>query len=163
MNANMKLAVSSVLLLVAGGLSAYAPEASAQTVSSQIKNVFAGGNCLTASASTSLSIQACSSLNAFQKWDRVPVATGLIVIRNNATGRCLQSTTASPAVFAVQPCNLASNAQRWSLATTAQFPGQYLFKSVATSRYLSFNQVTAQTQLSVAALNIADPRQRWTF
>lgn len=162
MNASMKLALSSVLLLVAGGLSAYAPTASAQTVSSQIKNVFAGGNCLTASGSPSLSIQACSSLNAFQKWDRVTVAAGQIVIRNNATGRCLESTTASPAVFA-QPCNLASNAQRWSLATTAQFPGQYLFKSVATSRYLSFSQVTAQTQLSVAALNIADPRQRWTF
>lgn len=162
MNASVKLALSSVLLLVAGGLSAYAPTASAQVVSSQIKNVFAGGNCLTASGSPSLSIQPCSSVNALQKWDRVTVAAGVIVIRNNATGRCLESTAASPAVFA-QPCNLASNAQRWSPATTAQFPGQNLFKSVATARYLSFLQVTAQTQLSVAALNIADPRQRWTF
>ncbi len=128
MNATIRLGLSSVLLVVAGGLAAYAPAAFAQT--STLKNT-GNGRCLASNAAGTVLTQICNgaAINP-QVWAQVNTGSGFL-IRNTRTGRCLDNNAAGR-VF-TSPCNAASATQRWlrlnTSATTARF------RSVGTNRY----------------------------
>ena len=126
MNATIRLGLSSVLLMVAGGLAAYAPAALAQT--SPLKNT-GNGRCLASNAAGAVLTQTCSGAS-LQVWAQVNTGSGFL-IRNLANGRCLDNNAAG-SVF-TSPCNSASATQRWvrvnASATAARF------RSVGTNRY----------------------------
>jgi hypothetical protein len=129
MNATIKLGLSSVLLMLAGALTAYAPAALAQT--STLKNT-GNGRCLATNASGAALTQVCNgaAINP-QVWTQINTAGG-ILIRNTVTLRCLNINSAGGVV--TSPCNSAIASQRWlrlnASANTARF------KSVGTNRYL---------------------------
>jgi len=128
MNATIKLGLSSVLLMLAGGLAAYAPAASAQT--STLKNA-QNGRCLAANSTGVTVTQVCSGAAIYpQVWTQIPSGSAFL-IRNAVNGRCLDNNAAGN-VF-TSPCNAASATQRWlrlnTSATTARF------RSVGTNRY----------------------------
>ncbi len=121
MNATMKLALSSVLLMLAGGLAAYAPAASAQATT--LKNT-GNGRCLATIVTSGAAVtQVCSgaAINP-QLWTQTNTGSGFL-IRNTFTGRCLDSNVAGN-VF-TSTCNSTIASQRWLRLnigpTTARF------------------------------------------
>jgi hypothetical protein len=128
MNATIKLGLSSVLLMLAGGLAAYAPAALAQT--STLKNT-GNGRCLASTAGGTVITQVCSGAAISpQVWAQINTGSGFL-IRNTGTGRCL-NISATGAV-STSPCNSATASQRWiRLNATAR---SARFRSVSTNRY----------------------------
>jgi hypothetical protein len=122
--------------MVAGGLAAYAPAASAQT--STLKNT-GNGRCLATNGSGAALTQICSGavINP-QVWAQINTGSGFL-IRNTTTGRCLNSS-ATGSVF-TSPCNSTIATQRWlrlnTSATTARF------RSAGTNRYLGSSSTGA--------------------
>jgi hypothetical protein len=136
MNATIRLGLSSVLLMVAGGLAAYAPAASAQT--STLKNA-QNGRCLAANSTGVTVTQVCSGAAIYpQVWTQIPSGSAFL-IRNAVNGRCLDNNAAGN-VF-TSPCNSASPTQRWvrvnASATAARF------RSVGTNRYFGSSSTGA--------------------
>jgi hypothetical protein len=136
MNATIRLGLSSVLLMVAGGLAAYAPAALAQT--STLKNA-GNGRCLAGNAVGAVVTQICSgaAINP-QVWAQVNTGSGFL-IRNTATGRCLDNNAAG-AVF-TSPCNASSPTQRWVRVNASATAARY--RSVGTNRYFGSSSTGA--------------------
>jgi hypothetical protein len=84
MNAAMKLGLPSALLLIAGGLLAYAPTASAQQAT-QLKTV--NGRCLQERSDLIIFANGCLA-TGLQLWHQVQVGTKY-QLRNAVTGRCI--------------------------------------------------------------------------
>jgi hypothetical protein len=127
MNATMKLGLSSVLLILAGGLAAYAPAASAQVA--PLKNA-GNGRCLAVSTTGDALTQPCGTSSS-QIWAQTNTGSGFL-IRNTFTGRCLDNNGAGN-VF-TSTCNSAIASQRWLRVNVG--PTAARFRSVATGRYL---------------------------
>ena len=130
MNVTIRLGLSSVLLMLAGGLAAYAPAASAQTTT--LKNA-GNGRCLATNAASGAALtQLCSgaAINP-QIWNQINTGSGFL-IKNTVTGRCLDNN-ATGSVF-TSPCNAAVASQRWLRLNTS--PTAARFRSVGTLRYL---------------------------
>jgi Cytolethal distending toxin A/C domain len=136
MNATIRLGLSSVLLMLAGGLAAYAPAASAQT--STLKNT-GNGRCLATNGSGATLTQICSGavINP-QVWAQVNTGSGFL-IRNIGTGRCLDNNAAGN-VF-TSPCNAASATQRWVRLNTSARAAR--FRSIGTNRYFGSSSTGA--------------------
>ena len=133
MNATIRLGLSSVLLMVAGALSAYAPAASAQT--SQIRSVGVPGRCLTyvdyGDTRHYAFTQTCNAGDAKQIWTQVPLAGGYILIKNVATGRCLASAQTAQGLN-IRSCDPALWTHQWQRTAT----GTTFFRSRASGRFL---------------------------
>jgi hypothetical protein len=133
MNATIRLGLSSVLLMVAGGLSAYAPAAFAQT--SQIRNVGITGRCLTyvdlGGTSHYARNATCNAGDAKQIWTQVPVGGGYFLLKNVATGRCLASAQTAQGLN-IRACDPTLWTHQWQRTAT----GTTFFKSRAAGRYL---------------------------
>ena len=144
MNTTIRLGLSSVLLMLAGGLTAYAPAASAQT--STLKNT-GNGRCLASNAVGAVGTQICSgaAINP-QVWTQINAGSSFL-IRNTGTGRCLDSNAAGN-VF-TSPCNAASATQRWVRLNTSTTMAR--FKSVGTNRYLGSSSTGAVFTNATAA------------
>jgi hypothetical protein len=144
MNATIRLGLSSVLLMLAGGLAAYAPAASAQT--STLQNT-GNGRCLAGNALGAVGTQNCFGAAIIpQVWAQINTGSSFL-IRNTVTGRCLDSNAAG-SVF-TSPCNSTIATQRWvrlnTSATTARF------RSVGTNRYLGSSSTGAVFTNATAA------------
>jgi hypothetical protein len=130
MNAAIKVGLSSVLLMLAGGLAVYAPAASAQTTT--LKNT-GNGRCLAENVPLATTVtQVCSgpSINP-QVWNQINTGSGFL-IRNTFTGRCLDNNTAG-GVF-TSPCNASIRSQLWRRLNTSVTTARFV--SVGTNRYL---------------------------
>lgn len=140
MNATIKLGMSSVLLMLAGGLAAYAPTASAQVEPVQLKST-GNGRCLAVIPNPSavnllVAAQPCAAASAQQRWaqELIP-GTAFFRIRNIGTSpaRCLDINAGT--VFA-SPCNNAIAGQRWARQITAGGSISARFRSASNGRYL---------------------------
>lgn len=146
MNATMKLGVSSVLLLLAGGLAVYAPAAMAQVA--PLKNT-GNARCLAVNASGGAVTQTCNG-SAIQRWSQTNTGSGFL-IKNVATGLCLNSSAGTA------PCNAGVASQRWirlnMSATTARY------RSSATGLYLGSTSAGA----IVIGPASGSPLQTWAY
>jgi hypothetical protein len=130
MNATIRLGLSSVLLMLAGGLAAYAPAASAQTTT--LKNT-GNGRCLAENVVPATAVtQVCSgaAINP-QVWSQINTGSGFL-IRNTFTGRCLDNNPAG-SVF-TSPCNSTVRSQLWRRLNTSVTTARFI--SIGTTRYL---------------------------
>jgi hypothetical protein len=131
MNATIRLGLTSVLLMLAGGLTAYAPAAFAQT--SLIRNVGIPGRCLAVrDLDNYVRNVSCNASDSKQIWTQVPVASGVFLIRNAATGRCVASAVYGGGLQA-RACDSTLGTHRWRRSGTS---GAAFFQSVASSKYL---------------------------
>lgn len=133
MNATIRLGLSSVLLMCAGGLAAYAPAASAQ-VAPLIKNT-GNGRCLAATVASGAAVtQICSgaAINP-QLWTQINIAPGVFLLRNNGTGKCLDNNAAG-GVF-TSGCNSAIATQRWQRQNASATTARY--RSIGTGLFLT--------------------------
>jgi Ricin-type beta-trefoil lectin domain len=131
MNATIRLGLSSVFMMLAGGLAAYAPAASAQATT--LKNA-GNGRCLATNAASGAAVtQVCNgaAINP-QLWTQTNTGSGFL-IKNTVTGRCLDNNTTGN-VF-TSPCNSTIASQRW-LRLNSSSPAAVRFRSVGTQRYL---------------------------
>ncbi len=154
MNATIRLGLSSVLLMCAGGLAAYAPAASAQVA--PLKNT-GNGRCLaTNAANGAVLTQSCNgaAINPYI-WNQINISPGFFQIRNTVTLRCLDNNT-SGGVF-TSACNTANPNQRWMRQNTT--PTTARFKSLGTARYLESTATGAVVSNSVPGGN----PQIWAF
>lgn len=149
MNATMKLGVSSVLLMLAGGLATYAPTASAQVA--PLKNT-GNGRCLAVNASGGAITQACNG-SAVQRWTQTNTGSGFL-IRNGATGLCLNSSAGS--VF-TSACNSGNPSQRWVRLNISAASARY--RSSATGLFVG----STSTGAVVAGPGSASPLQIWAY
>jgi hypothetical protein len=127
MNATIKLGLSSVLLMLAGGFAAYSPAASAQVA--PLKNT-GNSRCLAVNAAGGAITQLCNG-SAIQTWVQNNTASGFL-LRNASTNRCLDSNAAG-SVF-TSPCNATIRTQLWRRLNTSITTARFI--SVGTSRYL---------------------------
>jgi len=150
MNATMKLCLSFALMLVAGGLSAYAPDAAAQV--GPLKNN-GTGRCLTVTSIGSGISQPCNG-SLIQTWSQGAGPAG-ILLKNVQTGQCLD-TNAAGAVF-TSLCNPNAPTQNWIrlnvAATTARF------RSAGTGLFLNSSAAGAINATPPNGL----PLQLWTY
>lgn len=131
MNATIRLGLTSVLLMVAGGLSAYAPAAFAQT--SLIRNVGIPGRCLAVrDLDNYVRNVACNASDSRQIWTQVPLAGGYFALRNAATGRCVASAVYAGGLQA-RACDYSLWTHQW-LRTAS---GTTYFQSRASGFYLN--------------------------
>jgi len=151
MNATMRLGLSSVLLLLAGGLATYAPAASAQVA--PLKNT-GTGNCLAVNTITNVAITQVCGTSGLQIWAQINTGTGFL-IKNIVTGNCLNNTVTGTII--TTPCNPAIANQRWLRQNVGPTTARY--KSVATGLFLS--STTAGVVSSSAAS--ASPLQIWSY
>ncbi len=149
MNATMKLSMSSILLVLAGGLAAYAPAASAQVA--PLKNV-GNSRCLAVSSTGAGITQVCAG-TAIQRWTQTAVSGGFL-LRNGATGLCLNNSGGTSVITSA--CNAGVASQRWArqnvTATSARFRS-------ASGLYLDSTSVGA---VSAAPFN-GSSLQIWQF
>ncbi len=102
MNATMRLGLSSVLLLLlAGGLAAYAPAASAQVA--PLKNT-GTGDCLAVNTITGVAITQVCGTSGVQIWAQVNTGSGFL-IKNIVNGNCLTNTVTG--TITTTPCSPA--------------------------------------------------------
>lgn len=151
MNTTMRLGLSSVLLLLAGGLAAYAPAASAQVA--PLKNT-GTGNCLAVNTTTGVAITQVCGTSGLQIWAQINTGTGFL-IKNVVTGNCLNNTVTGTII--TTPCNPAIANQRWLRQNVGPTTARY--KSVANGLFLS--STTAGVVSSSAAS--ASPLQIWSY
>lgn len=151
MNATMRLGLSSVLLICAGGLAAYAPAASAQVA--PLKNT-GNGRCLAVNTTGGAITQACNGTAAIQKWSQTNTGSGFL-IKNALTGRCLDSNAAG-AVF-TSACNAANPSQRWLKQNISLTNARY--RSSATGFFLDS---TGPGAVFSGPFN-ANPLQIWAY
>ncbi len=151
MNATIRLGLSSVLLICAGGLAAYAPAASAQVA--PLKNT-GNGRCLAVNTTGGAITQACNGTAAIQKWAQTNTGSGFL-IKNAFTGRCLDSNAAGTVFTSL--CNPAIASQRWLKlgvsATTARY------RSSATGLFLDSTGPGAV----FSGPGSANPLQIWAY
>jgi hypothetical protein len=155
MNATMRLGLSSVLLICAGGLAAYAPAASAQVA--PLKNK-ATGRCLAVDATGFAIAQACNGTAAIQKWSQIDTGSG-VLIKNNFTGRCLDGDPSAFALVFSSACNPAIASQRWIRLNTGVGTTTARYKSSVTGWFLE-NQGPRAVFSGVIS---ADLSQIWSF
>lgn len=151
MNATMRLGLLSVLLLLAGGLAAYAPAASAQVA--PIKNT-GTGDCLAVNAITGVAITQGCGTSGLQIWAQVNTGFGFL-IKNVATGNCLNNTVTGTIITA--PCNPAIANQRWLRQNVGPTTARY--KSVVTGLFLSSTILGAV----VTGPASTSPMQVWSY
>jgi hypothetical protein len=168
MNATIKLGVSSVLLMLGGGLAAYAPTASAQVAPGQLRST-GNGRCLAvipnpSAVNLQVATQPCNALSAQQRWaqELIP-GTSVFRIRNIGTSpaRCLDINAGT--IFA-SPCNTAVAGQRWVRQITTGGLISARFRSVSNGRYLdntSAGVVYGNTNLVPSGLGAA--LQIWAY
>lgn len=150
MNATMKLGLSSVLLMLAGGLMAYAPAASAQVT--PLKNT-GNSRCLAANTAGAAITQPCSG-STIQTWTQTNTGSGFL-IKNAATGRCLDSNAAG-SVF-TSTCNSTIASQRWLRLNVSGTTARY--RSSATGLFLGSTSAGAV----LAGAGSASPLQIWAY
>jgi hypothetical protein len=151
MNATIRMGLSAVLLLIAGGLAAYAPEASAQV--GPLKNN-GTGFCLGVNTFTGAAISQPCNGSSNQAWSQSPTASGFL-LKNVQTGRCLD-TNGAGAVF-VSACNTTLRTQYWlrlNVTTTSA-----RFRSAATNLLLN----SSGTGVINAAPANGLPLQVWSY
>lgn len=151
MNAAMRLGLSSVLLLLAGGFAVYAPAASAQVA--PLKNT-GTGDCLAVNAITGVAITQACGTSGLQIWAQANTGTGFL-IKNVVTGNCLTNTFTGTII--TTPCNPAIANQRWLRQNVGPTTARY--KSVATGFFLSS---TTAGVVSTSAAS-ASPLQIWSY
>ena len=151
MNATMRLGLSSVLLLLAGGLAAYAPAASAQVA--PLKNT-GSGDCLAVNTITGVTITQVCGTSGLQIWAQANTGSGFL-IKNVVTGNCLNNTVTGTII--TTPCNPAIANQRWLRQNVGPTTARY--KSVATGLFLS--SAIGGAVLSSAAST--SPLQIWSY
>jgi hypothetical protein len=131
MNATIRLGLTSVLLMLAGGLTAYAPAAFAQT--SLIRNVGIPGRCL---AVRDIDIyvrnESCRAGDPRHMWTQVALPGGFIALRNAATGRCVASAVYGGGLQA-RACDYTLWTHQWRRTAT----GTTYFQSRASGFYLN--------------------------
>jgi hypothetical protein len=131
MNATIRLGLTSVLLMVAGGLSAYAPAAFAQT--SMIVNTSLVGRCL---AVRDIDIyvrnESCRAGDARHMWTQVALPGGFVALRNVATGRCVASA-GYPGGLQHRVCDYTLWTHQWRRTAT----GTTYFQSRASGFHLN--------------------------
>ncbi|MES2672185.1 MAG: ricin-type beta-trefoil lectin domain protein [Pseudomonadota bacterium] len=149
MNATMKLGVSSVLLMLAGGLATYAPTASAQVA--PLKNT-GNSRCMAVNASGGAITQACNG-STIQRWTQTNTGSGFL-IRNAATGLCLNSNAGS--VF-TSACNSGNPSQRWLRLNVSATSARY--RSSATGLFVG----STSTGAVVVGPGSASPLQIWAY
>lgn len=150
MNASMKLGLSTVALLVAGGLAAYAPDASAQV--GPLKNT-GNSRCLTVTSTGAAITQPCNG-SGIQAWSQGSTAAGYL-LKNVATGRCLDRNAAGT-VF-TSACNSGVRSQLWIRLNTA----------ATTARFRSSVDGLMLNSTAAGAINLvpgaANPLQIWAY
>lgn len=151
MNAAMKLGLSSALLLITGGLLAYAPTASAQV--GPLKNS-GNGRCLTATATGAAITQPCNG-SSIQAWAQTNTGSGFL-LRNVATGRCLSSSSGSSSVITAT-CNAGVASQRWLRLNISATTTRY--RSAATGLFL---EGTFSSPVITSAPS-SNPLQIWAY
>jgi hypothetical protein len=151
MNATMRLGLSSVLLLLAGGLAAYAPAALAQVA--PLKNT-GTGDCLTVNTTTGVAITQACNTSSIQIWSQANTGSGFL-IKNVVTGNCLNNTVTGTII--TTPCNPAIANQRWLRQNVGPTTARY--KSVATGLFLT--STTGGAVLSSPAST--SPLQIWSY
>lgn len=151
MNATMRLGLSSVLLLLAGGLAAYAPAASAQVA--PLKNT-GTGNCLAVNTITGVAITQICGTSGVQIWAQVNTGSGFL-IKNIVNGNCLTNTVTG--TITTTPCSPAIANQRWLKQNVGPTTARY--KSVVTGLFLSS---TSAGVVSSSAAS-ASPLQIWSY
>jgi hypothetical protein len=151
MNAAMRLGLSSVLLLLAGGLAAFAPAASAQVA--PIKNT-GTGDCLAVSTITGVAITQACNTSSIQIWSQANTGSGFL-IKNVVNGNCLTNTATG--TITTTPCNPAIANQRWLRQNIG--PATARYKSVATGLFLSS---TTAGVVSTSAASTS-PLQIWSY
>ena len=151
MNATMRLGLSSVLLLLAGGLAAYAPAASAQVA--PLKNT-GTGDCLAVNTITGVAITQVCGTSGLQIWAQANTGSGFL-IKNVATGNCLTNTVTG--TITTTPCSPAIANQRWLRQNVGPMTARY--KSVVTGLFLSS---TSAGVVSSSAAS-ASPLQIWAY
>lgn len=151
MNATMRLGLSFVLLLLAGGLVAYAPAASAQVA--PLKNT-GSGDCLAVNTITGVAITQACGTSGLQIWAQVNTGSGFL-IKNIVTGNCLNNTVTGTIITA--PCSPAIANQRWLRQNVGPTTARY--KSVVTGLFLS------NTSVGVVSSSAAStsPLQIWSY
>ena len=132
----MKLGLPTVLLLVAGGLTSYAPAASAQVQGKPLKNV---GNDLCLAATTFADVAITKECLPLQTWSRLQIqGSSDYVLKNVNYGRCL--TSSDTGIVTMQLCN-GSNKQRWKMLNTTPVPALARYRSVFNGDLLTSNGV----------------------
>jgi len=147
----MRLGLSSVLLLLAGGLAAYAPTASAQVA--PLKNT-GNSRCLAVNTTTGVAITQVCGTSGVQIWAQVNTGSGFL-IKNVVTGNCLNNTATGTII--TTPCSPAIANQRWLRQNVG--PATARYKSVATGLFLSS---TTAGVVSTSAAS-ASPLQIWSY
>ena len=151
MNATMRLGLSSVLLLLVGGLAAYAPAASAQVA--PLKNT-GTGDCLAVNTITGVAITQVCGTSGLQTWAQVNTGSGFL-IKNVVTGNCLNNTVTGTII--TTPCSPAIANQRWLRQNVGPTTARY--KSLVTGLFLS--STIAGAVLSSPAST--SPLQIWSY
>ena len=151
MNATMRLGLSSVLLLLAAGLAAYAPAASAQVA--PLKNT-GTGDCLAVNTTTSVAITQVCGTSGLQIWAQVNTGSGFL-IKNVVTGNCLNNTVTGTII--TTPCSPAIANQRWLRQNVGPTTARY--KSVATGLFLSSTSAGVVSSSAVST----SPLQVWSY
>ena len=152
MNATMRLGLSSVLLLLAGGLAAYAPAASAQVA--PLKNT-GNGRCLAVSTTTNVANTQVCGTSGLEIWAQVNTGSGFL-IKNVVTGNCLNNTVTG--TITTTPCSPAIANQRWLRQNVGPTTARY--KSVVTGLFLSGPIGGVPVLTSPAS---ASPLQIWSY
>jgi hypothetical protein len=150
MNTTMRPGLSSVLLLLVGGLAAYAPAASAQVA--PIKNT-GTGDCLAVSTITGAAITQACNTSSIQIWSQANTGSGFL-IKNVVNGNCLANTVTG--TITTTPCNPAIANQRWLRQNIG--PATARYKSVATGLFLSITAGVVSTSAASTS-----PLQIWSY
>jgi hypothetical protein len=137
--------------MLAGGLAAYAPAASAQVA--PLKNT-GTGDCLAVNTITGVAITQVCGTSSLQTWAQVNTGSGFL-IKNVATGSCLNNTVTGTII--TTPCNPAIANQRWLRQNIG--PATARYKSVATGLFLSS---TTAGVVSTSAASTS-PLQIWSY
>ncbi|MFD7658570.1 RICIN domain-containing protein [Actinosynnema sp. NPDC059797] len=74
------------------------------------------GTCLTNVSALLISLRACSG-SADQRWRRVELGDGALVLRNETSGSCVQLSDRGSNVNTWEPCDTANPRHRWRLET----------------------------------------------
>lgn len=161
MSTMMKFGLPTVLLLVAGGLTGYAPAASAQVQGKPLQNT--GNNlCLAATTIADLAVtQGCLPL---QTWARLQiVGTTEYLLRNINNGLCLAASSGTNALT-TEVCSSIGGRQRWKVINTSPIvPTLAHYKSVFSGGFLTSNGVGPVFTAPAAVSPQAQKLQIWAY
>jgi hypothetical protein len=147
----MRPGLSSVLLLLlVGGLAAYAPAASAQVA--PLKNT-GTGDCLAVNTITGAAITQACGTSGLEIWAQINTGSGFL-IKNVVNGNCLTNTVTG--TITTTPCNPAIANQRWLRQNIG--PATARYKSVVTGLFLESTSGVVSTSAASTS-----PLQIWSY